>query len=56
VLTGTGAFVAAARPWRNRFGRDLPTNFPYVLTALDGLKRHLRRMPEYHRHARAVSR
>lgn len=55
VLAGTPALVAAARPWRNRFGADLPTIFPYVLTALDGLRSHLPRMAEYHRHACALA-
>jgi threonine aldolase len=55
VLAGPSAVLAAARPWRNRFGGDLPTIFPYVLTALDGLKRHLPRMSEYHGHAVAIA-
>jgi threonine aldolase len=55
VLAGPQAVIAAARPWRNRYGGDLPTIFPYVLTALDGLRRHLPRMAEYHRHATAIA-
>jgi threonine aldolase len=55
VLAGPKRFIEAARPWRNRYGGDLPTIFPYVLTALDGLRRHLPRMAEYHRHAVAVA-
>jgi threonine aldolase len=55
VLAGPAKVLAAARPWRNRFGGDLPTIFPYVLTALDGLRRHLPRMGEYHAHAVAIA-
>lgn len=55
VLAGDRELVAACRPWRNRFGGDLPTIFPYVLTALEGLRLHLPRMGEYHRHACAIA-
>lgn len=55
VLAGPPALVAASRPWRNRFGGDQPTIFPYVLTALEGLRLHLPRMGEYHRHACALA-
>jgi threonine aldolase len=55
VLAGPKRFIEAAKPWRNRYGGDLPTIFPYVLTALDGLGRHLPRMAEYHRHAVAIA-
>ncbi len=55
VLAGSPEFIAACRPWRNRFGGDLPTIFPYVVSALDGLKAHLPRMTEYYEHARAIA-
>ncbi len=55
VLAGPQALIDAARPWRNRFGGDLPTIFPYVITALDGLQQHLPRMGEYYRHAVAIA-
>jgi threonine aldolase len=55
VLAGEAALLAACRPWRNRFGGDLPTIFPYVLTGLEGLRTHLPRMAEYHRHACAIA-
>ena len=55
VLAGTPALLAACRPWRNRFGGDQPTIFPYVLTGLEGLRLHLPRMGEYHRHALAIA-
>ena len=55
VLAGPQPFIAAAKPWRNRYGGDLPTIFPYVLTAFDGMRRHLPRMGEYYRHAVAIA-
>jgi threonine aldolase len=55
VLAGPRDFIAACKPWRIRYGGDMPTIFPYVLTALDGLQRHLPRMPEYYRHAVAIA-
>ena len=55
VLAGPHDIIAAAKPWRNRFGGDLPTIFPYVLTALDGIRHHLPRMAAYHDHATAIA-
>ena len=55
VLAGSEDFVAAAKPWRTRLGGDMPTIFPYVITALDGLHHHLPRMPEYYAHACAIA-
>ena len=55
VLAGSADFVAAAKPWRTRLGGDMPTIFPYVITALDGLHHHLPRMPEYYAHACAIA-
>ena len=55
VLAGPAAVIAASRPWRNRFGGDMPTIFPYVLTALDGMHRHLPRMAAYFAHATAIA-
>jgi threonine aldolase len=55
VLAGPKAFIEAAKPWRNRYGGDLPTIFPYVLTALEGMRRHLPRMGEYYRHTVAIA-
>ena len=55
VLAGSPGLVAASRAWRNRFGGDMPTIFPYVLTGLEGLRAHLPRMGEYYRHACAIA-
>ena len=55
VLAGTPALMAGCRAWRNRFGGDMPTIFPYVLTGLEGLRLHLPRMGDYYRHACAIA-
>ncbi|HWF00239.1 MAG TPA: beta-eliminating lyase-related protein [Caulobacteraceae bacterium] len=55
VLAGSEALIAAARPWRLRYGGDLPLAFPLIVTALDGLATTLPRMGEYHRHALALA-
>jgi threonine aldolase len=51
VLAGPASLIAAARPWRLRYGGDLPLAFPLIVTALDGLQTTLPRMAGYHRHA-----
>jgi threonine aldolase len=55
VLAGPKDFIAAAKPWRARFGGDMPTIFPYVLTAIDGVRERLPRMGDYHLHAVAIA-
>ena len=55
VLAGPKPFIAAAKPWRNRYGGDLATIFPFVLTAFDGMRRHLPRMGDYYGHAVAIA-
>jgi len=55
VLAGPEAVIAQARVWRSRFGGNLFTAFPLVLTALDGLDRHLPRMDTYFRHAQRIA-
>jgi threonine aldolase len=55
VLAGPAEFIAAAKPWRNRYGGDLAVGFPFIISALDGLDTHLPRMAAYHAHARAIA-
>jgi threonine aldolase len=47
VLAGTTPLIAACKPWRVRYGADLPLAFPMIVTALDGLESTLPRMPDY---------
>ncbi len=51
VLAGSAEVIEQARPWRARYGGDLPTAFPMIVTALDGLETVLPTMGDYHRRA-----
>ena len=53
ALAGTEDFLARATPWLSRHGANLFAAFPYALSAIAGLDRHLPRMTGYHE--RAVS-
>jgi threonine aldolase len=55
ALTGPADFVATAKAWRHRFGGQLFSQWPSVLTAMAGLDRELPRLPEYVAHARVVA-
>jgi threonine aldolase len=55
VLVGDVDVIAAAKPWRSRFGGNLYTAYPLALTALEGLDRQLPRMPIYVERARNVA-
>ena len=55
ILAGSAALIAAAKPWRLRFGGDLPLAFPFILSALDGLTNTLPLMPQYHQHATTLA-
>lgn len=55
VLAGPPEIIAACRPWRLRYGADLPLAFPLIVSALDGLDRKLPRMGAYHAHAKALA-
>jgi len=43
------------QPWRTRLGGIMSTAYPYVLSALDGIDRHLPRIEEYVHRARALA-
>ncbi len=51
VLAGDRATIDAAKPWRVRYGGDLPMAFPMIVTALDALDTTLPRMGDYYRRA-----
>jgi len=48
AVAGPGAVIAEARRWQRRQGGNLLTLLPYAVSARQGLRRHLPRMPEYH--------
>ncbi|HZF35403.1 MAG TPA: beta-eliminating lyase-related protein [Candidatus Angelobacter sp.] len=55
VVAGTRDCIDALEVWRTRQGAALWTAYPYALSALDGLDRHLPRMPDYVRRARRLA-
>lgn len=55
VLAGSEEVLAGARPWITRLGGNVFTVFPYVLSAQEGLDRHLPRMAEYAARARSLA-
>jgi threonine aldolase len=55
VVAGTRDCIDALEVWRARQGAALWTAYPYALSALDGLDRHLPRMPDYVRRARGLA-
>ncbi len=55
VLAGPEDFIQRVRPWQTRLAGNLYTVFPYVLAAMDGLRRHGPRMAEYHARAQRLA-
>ncbi|MGB8840737.1 MAG: beta-eliminating lyase-related protein, partial [Aliidongia sp.] len=55
VLAGPENFIAEARVWQMRHGGILPTSFPEVVSALDGLRHHLPLMAGYIARAQAIA-
>ena len=55
VVAGTRDCLDALEPWRTRQGAALWTSYPYAISAVDGLERHLPRMPDYVRRARKLA-
>ena len=51
ILAGSVELIEQAKPWRTRYGGALPTSFPMIVTALDGLETTLPKMGAYHRRA-----
>lgn len=55
ILAGPTDFIAAARVWQGRHGGTLWTAFPFVISAAEGLKHYLPRMPAYRERARGLA-
>jgi threonine aldolase len=51
VLAGSEDFIARVLPWKSRLAGNLFTAFPYVLSAMSGLDKHLPRMAAYRERA-----
>ena len=47
VLAGDKNFIEEARVWQRRYGGNLRTQFPYVVSAKMGLEKHLEKMDIY---------
>lgn len=55
ILAGQEDFIAEVRPWLARHGSLMYRSFPLVVSALDGLDRHLPRVTSYVSRARALA-
>ena len=55
VLVGDEAFIASTLPWQSRLGGNLFTAYPFVLSALQGLRTQLPHMPAYRERARGLA-
>ena len=55
VLTGPADFIAETKVWKKRHGGDLPTAFPYVIAANEGMREHLPRMAGYYARAQELA-
>ena len=55
VLAGDEDFMAAAAPWQARLASNVFTLFPFVLSAREGLRRHLPRMAAYRERAHGLA-
>jgi len=51
VLAGEESLIADTKPWQGRLAGNLFTAYPFVLSALQGLRTHLPRMPAYRERA-----
>ncbi len=55
VLAGTSDFIDKVSPWQTRLAGNLYTVYPFVLSALQGLRTQLPRMPAYRDRAQALA-
>jgi len=55
VVAGSRDCIDAMEIWRTRQGAVLFTAYPYALSAIEGLDRHLPHMPDYVRRARLLA-
>lgn len=55
VLAGSEDFIARIAPWQTRLAGNLFTVHPFVLSALQGLRSQLPRMPAYRERALALA-
>jgi len=51
ILAGPADFINETKVWRNRFGGNLFTAFPYIISAIEGMHHHLPKMAGYYQQA-----
>jgi threonine aldolase len=55
ALLGSESFIAEAKVWQRRHGGNLVSLYPYVLSAREGLRQRLERVPGYVALARRIA-
>lgn len=55
IIAGDEHFIESLSPWKSRFGGDVNTVFPYVLSALWGIENYLPHIPDYCLRAKQLS-
>lgn len=55
MVVGSDTLIRSLRVWKTRHGGDLYTAFPYAISALEGLDRHLPLMAKYTERARSLA-
>lgn len=55
MLLGTSEFIAEAKIWQRRHGGNLYRMYPYVVSARDGFRTRLSKMPLYHQKAMEIA-
>ena len=55
VLAGSEDFIERLAPWQTRLAGNLYTVYPFVLSAMHGLRTQLPRMPAYRERARSLA-
>jgi len=55
IIAGDSELIESILPWKTRLAGDIYTVFPYVLSALQGIKEHLPNIPIYCQRAKALA-
>ncbi len=55
LLTGPPALLADCQVWRDRLGSNMYTTFPALITALEGLKNNLPKIPDWVKRAHQLA-
>jgi threonine aldolase len=55
IIAGDDHFIESLRPWKTRFGGDIHSVFPLVLSALWGVEHYLPRIPDFRTRATSLA-